>query len=139
MMESGSMYVRCSRSNFPIVQPDADLWLMNLKTRETHPLMTVNSNMSESYHNWSSNSHWFVFSSKRGDGNYTKLYISSIDDKGNATKPFLLPQRNPWKYYHGLFDAYNVPDFTKTKVEFDIRETRNQVFSQERPQVKIRH
>ncbi len=132
------MYTRCSRSNFPIVQPDADLWLMNLKTRETHPLKAVNSSKSESYHNWSSNSRWFVFSSKRGDGNYTRLYLSSIDDKGNATKPFLLPQRNPWKYYHGLFDAYNVPDFTKTKVNLDIRETRNQIFSNERPKVRLR-
>lgn len=132
------MYVRCSRSNFPIVQPDADLWLMNVKTKETYPLRAVNSGMSESCHNWSSNSRWFVFSSKRGDGMHTRLYLSSIDDKGNATKPFLLPQRNPWKYYHALFDAYNVPDFTKTKVDFDIRETRNQVFSDERPQVRIR-
>ena len=101
-------------------------------------MRAVNSGMSESYHNWSSNSRWFVFSSKRGDGMHTRLYLSSIDDKGNATKPFLLPQRNPWKYYNALFDAYNVPDFTKTKVDFDIRETRNQVFSDERPQVRIR-
>lgn len=132
------MYTRCSRSNFPIVQPDADLWMMNLKTRQTYPLTVVNSKMSESYHNWSSNSHWFVFASKRGNGNYTRLYISSIDDKGKATKPFLLPQRNPWKYYHGLFDAYNVPDFTKTKVKLDIKETRNQIFSDDRPKVTVR-
>ena len=132
------MYTRCSRSNFPIVQPDADLWMMNLKTRQTYPLTAVNSKMSESYHNWSSNSHWFVFVSKRGNGNYTRLYISSIDDQGKATKPFLLPQRNPWKYYHGLFDAYNVPDFTKTKVKLDIKETRNQIFSDDRPKVTVR-
>lgn len=132
------MYTRCSRSNFPIVQPDADLWLMDLKTRDVKPLTAVNSRQSESYHNWSSNSHWFVFASKREDGQYTKLYLSSIDDQGRATKPFLLPQRNPWKYYHSLFDAYNVPDFTRTKVELDIRETRNQVFSDDRPKVTIR-
>ena len=94
--------------------------------------------MSESYHNWSSNSRWFVFVSKRGDGSYTRLYISHIDDKGKATKPFLLPQRNPWRYYHALFDAYNVPDFTKTKVDFDIRETRNLIFSDARPRVTMR-
>lgn len=69
---------------------------------------------------------------------HTRLYISSIDDKGKATKPFLLPQRNPWKYYHGLFDAYNVPDFTKTKVELDIREARNQVLSDKRFKVKVK-
>ena len=34
--------------------------------------------------------------------------------------------------------AYNVPDFTKTKVELDIKETRNQIFSDNRPKVTVR-
>ncbi len=132
------MYVRCSRSNFPIAQKDADLCLMDLKTRKTWELKEVNSRWTESYPNWSSNSHWFVCSSKRGDGMYTRLYISSIDDKGRATKPFLLPQRNPWKYYHQLFDAYNCPDFTKQRVEIDIREARCHLFGNERVPVKTK-
>lgn len=132
------MYVRCSRSNFPIVQRDADLWIMNLKTRETKPLEKANSNETESYPNWSGNSRWIVFSSKREDAMYTRLYIASIDDEGNATKAFLLPQRNPKKYYHELFDAYNVADFTKTKVEFDIREAQRNLYREERIKVKIR-
>lgn len=132
------MYTRCSRSNFPIAQPDADLWLMDLKTGAVHEMKEVNSSHTESYHNWSSDSHWFVFSSKREDGMYTRLYIASVDENGKATKPFLLPQRNPWKYYHELFDAYNVPDFTKTKVNFDIHEAQRQVFAPERIPVKIR-
>jgi hypothetical protein len=37
-----------------------------------------------------------------------------------------------------MFDSYNVPDFTKTKVDFDIREAHSQVFRDERIQVKIR-
>ncbi len=133
------MYTRCSRSNFPIAQPDADLWMMDLKTRKTWPLTTANSRHTESYHNWSSNSRWFVFSSKRGDKMYTRLYLSCIDDNGKATKPFLLPQKNPWEYYHTLFDAYNTPDFTKVKVKFDAHETYRQLYGQEkREQVKIR-
>lgn len=122
------MYTQCSRSNFPIVQPDADLWMMNLKTRQTYPLTAVNSKMSESYHNWSSNSHWFVFVSKRGNGNYTRLYISSIDDKGKATKPFLLPQRNPWNIIMGCLMPIMYRISQRLKVELDIKETRNQIF-----------
>ncbi|MBE6262654.1 MAG: hypothetical protein E7104_01620 [Prevotella sp.] len=132
------MYCRCSRSNFPVAQPDADLWMLDLHTRKTWALAAVNSSTSESYHNWSSNSRWFVFSSKREDGMYTRLYLSCVDDKGNATKPFLLPQRNPWKFYHDLFDAYNVPDFTKTKVEFDAHEAHNQLWNGEREKVKMK-
>lgn len=132
------MYVRCSRSNFPIVQRDADLWLMNLENREVKPLTEANSDETESYPNWSGNSHWFVFSSKREDAMYTRLYIGGIDDDGNITKPFLLPQRNPKKYYHELFDAYNVADFTKTKVVFDIREAQRNLYKEGHIKVKIR-
>ncbi len=132
------MYTVASRSNFPIAQRDADLWMMDLKTHMTRPLTEVNSPQSESYHNWSADSHWFVFSSKRGDGSYTKLYIASVDNQGRVSKPFLLPQRNPWEYYHNLFDAYNVPDFTKNRVDFDAHQAHRDVFNSERRQVTIR-
>lgn len=132
------MYTVASRSNFPIAQRDADLWMMDLKTRHTWPLTICNTNETESYHNWSADSHWFVFSSKRGDGVHTRLYLASIDDKGNATKPFLLPQRNPWKYYHAQFKAYNVPDFTLHKVNLDMHQVARDILDGKRIQVTIR-
>ena len=122
------MYCVSSRGNFPVSQNDADLWLMDLKTGESRELKELNSNQSESYHNWSGNSHWFVFSSKQEDGMYTKAYLASIDEQGRVSKPFLLPQRNPRKFYREMMDAYNCPDFTKTKVELDSHETYRQVF-----------
>ncbi len=132
------MYCVSSRGNFPVSQDDADLWLMDLKTGESRELNEVNSKQSESFHNWCENSRWFVFSSKREDGMYTKLYLASIDDQGRVSKPFLLPQRNPRKYYLEMMDAYNCPDFTKTKVELDAHEAYRQVFDNKRIQVKIR-
>ncbi len=132
------MYCVSSRGNFPVSQDDADLWLMDLKTGESRELKEVNSDKSESFHNWSENSRWFVFSSKQEDGMYTKLYLASIDDNGLVSKPFLLPQRNPKKYYLEMMDAYNCPDFTKTQVELDAHEAYRQVFDNKREQVKIR-
>lgn len=132
------MFCMSERSNFPVFQNDADLWLMDMQTREYRPLVEVNSAETDSYHNWSSDSHWFVFSSRREDGMYTRLYLAGIDEHGKATKPFLLPQRNPLKYYQELFDAYNVPDFTKTKVSFNAHEASRSVFGKQRIQVKIR-
>lgn len=132
------MYCVSSRGNFPVSQDDADLWLMDLKTGKTRALTEVNSQQCEAYHNWSDNSRWFVFSSKREDGMYTKLYLACIDEQGRVSKPFLLPQRNPRKYYQELMDAYNVPDFTKTKVELDAHEAYRQVFDNKREQVKIK-
>ncbi len=132
------MYTRCSRSNFAVEQRDADLWMMNLRTREVTELTILNSDFSDGYHNWSSNSHWIVFASKRGDAVYGQLYLASIDDEGRATKPFLLPQRNPRAYYRATFDAFNAPDFTKTRVDYNIHQARKHIFSDEREQVKIR-
>ena len=132
------MYCVSSRGNFPVSQNDADLWLMDLTTGESRELKEVNSPQSDSYHNWSENSRWFVFSSKREDGMYTKLYLASIDGKGRVSKPFLLPQRQPRKYYCELMDAYNCPDFTKTKVTFDAHEAYRQVFENKREQVRIK-
>ena len=132
------MYCVSSRGNFPVSQNDADLWLMDLKTGESREMKEVNSDQSESYHNWSGNSRWFVFASKREDGMYTKAYLASIDEQGHVTKPFLLPQRNPRKYYREMMDAYNCPDFTKTKVELDAHEAYRQVFENQREIVKVK-
>ncbi len=132
------MYTVTDCGNFPVCRPEADLWLMDLKTRETRPLVEVNSEQTESWHCWSSDSHWFVFASKRENGMYAQLFIAGIDDEGRVTKPFLLPQRNPRKFYDEMMDSYNVADFTSRKVEFDAKETYRQVFNQERKKVKIR-
>ena len=132
------MYCVSSRGNFPVCQDDADLWLMDLKTGESRMLRELNSLRTESFHNWSGNSRWFVYSSKCEDGMYTKLYLASIDGQGRVSKPFLLPQRDPKKYYRDMMDAYNCPDFTKTKVELDAHEAYRQVFENKREQVKIR-
>lgn len=132
------MYCVSSRGNFPVCQNDADLWLMDLSTGEHRDLKELNTPQSESYHNWSENSRWIVFSSKREDGMYTKLYLASIDNEGRVSKPFLLPQRHPRKFYREMMDAYNCPDFTKTKVELDAHETYRQVFENQREKVKVK-
>ena len=132
------MYTVADCGNFPVCRPEADLWLMDLRTRATRKLDEVNSPNTESWHSWSSNSRWFVFASKRDDGMYARLFLACIDSQGRVSKPFLLPQRNPRKFYGEMMDSYNVPDFTRVKVDFDAREAYRQVFSDERKQVKIR-
>ena len=132
------MFCRAERSNFPVSQKESDLWLMDLQTGKFRSLDEVNSPQTESYPNWSSNSHWFVFSSKSEDGLHSRAYLASIDEEGKVTKPFLIPQENPLKYYRNMFDSFNCPDFTSSQVEFDIRKARENLFSNERVQVKIK-
>jgi len=132
------MYNQADFSVFPIDHKEADLWLLDLETGETRPLEEVNSDFSESFHNWSSNSRWFLFSSRRADGLYVQVYLSSIDQNGHCTKPFVLPQKNPRKYYHDTLYSFNVPDFTHEKVDFRTSGTYREVFSDERIKATVK-
>ncbi len=103
--------------NFSAWHKDCDLYSLRMSNGEIYPLTDANSEESESYHSWSSNSRWMVFSSRRMDGLYTRLYFTYIDANGVAHKPFLLPQKNPVQFYEDLMLAYNIPEFIKGKVE----------------------
>lgn len=103
--------------NFSIWHKDADLYAVDLQTGITRPLDALNSDDVESYHSWSGNSRWIVFSSRREDGLYTKPYFSYVDKDGNFHKPFLMPQQNPKDYYKAQMNAYNIPEFINGKVD----------------------
>ena len=78
----------------------------------------LNSKDVDSYHSWSSNGRWIVFSSKRIDGKYTRLYFAHVDKDGRFTRPFMLPQKDP-EQNGALLYAYNIPEFIKGKVHLD--------------------
>ena len=132
------MFTLSDYGNFSIWHKEADLWLLDLKDGGMRPIKEVNSDDTESFHNWSSNSRWFVFSSRRGDGLYTRLYLASMDENGVVGKPFLLPQENPWEYYDRLVSSYNVPDFTSEPVKLERRKVERGIVSRKRVPVKVR-
>ena len=75
----------------------------------------INSPDTESYHSWSSNGRWVVFSSRRYDGNYTRPFIAHIDNNGHSSKPFELPCEDP-DYHRQFLKCYNVPEFMRGPV-----------------------
>ncbi|OAV75216.1 translocation protein TolB [Bacteroidales bacterium Barb7] len=129
------MYTLSDYGNFSIWHKEADLWLLDLQSEENRPLDEVNSPDTDSYHSWSSNSRWFVFSSRRGDGLYTRLYLASIDEDGSVSKPFLLPQEKA-RLDDPLFFSYNVPEFVSGEVDVNIREAERQLRSSVRKQAR---
>lgn len=131
------MYTQVNYGYFSIWHPEADLWLLNLQTGETHPIDEVNSSRTESLHNWTPNSHWFLFTSRRDDGLYTRIYFSSLDSNGKATKPFLLPQRNPKEYYCQSLYSYNTPDFSIRPITPHGHELGRQIESDKRVETQI--
>ena len=123
---------------FSIWHEESEQWLLDLQTGETRPLKEINSPRADSYHNWNVNSHWIVFTSRRDDGLYSRLYFAAVDEKGQFTKPFMLPQRHPKEYYDESIYSFNTPDFTKRKVDFRAREAAFEVMSDKRVETKVR-
>lgn len=109
---------------FPIWHKEADLWMMDLRTGMIDTLQVVNSDMSDTYHSWSSNSRWFVFASKRDDSLYGKPYFCYVDRTGKAHKPFCLPQQNP-TFYDDFLKSFNAPELAKGKIPFDAVDVAN--------------
>ena len=101
---------------FHIWHHDADLWVLDLTFGEAKPITAINSNDTESYHTWSSNGHWLVFSSRRDDGTYTRPFFAHMDKDGKWGKPFELPQADP-DYHRQFLRSYNIPELMKGPVE----------------------
>lgn len=116
LLFTGSAY-----GTFPIWHRESDLYLMNLKDGSVAPATELNSPDTESYHSWSSNGKWVIFSSRRLDGRYTRLFIAHFDGEGRFGKPFLLPQKS---YSHNVqrLKSYNVPEFVLGKPAYRGRE-----------------
>ena len=96
---------------FHIWHRSADLCTLNLGAADAPDEQgDLNSPESDSYHSWSSNGRWILFSSRRIDGNYTRLYLSYFDSKGHAHRPVLLPQRRP-QHYGELFRSFNAAEW----------------------------
>ena len=115
------MFTVSAYGNFSIWHRDADLYLMDLRTGRYQPMEAVNSANVESYHSWSSNSRWFVFSSRRENGLYTAPYIAYLSPDGQAGKPFLLPQASP-DYYDLTLRSFNIPELVKGPIQVDRQE-----------------
>ena len=115
------LYTVADYGTFPIWHPEADLQIMNLQTGAIDSLSIVNSEKSDTYHSWSSNSRWFVFASKRDDGLYGKPYFCYVDSQGKAHKPFCLPQQHP-TFYDNNLKSFNAPEIGKGKVPFDVHD-----------------
>jgi tetratricopeptide (TPR) repeat protein len=91
-----------------LLQRDSKLYIMPANGG-TPRLMNCNTNEMNSWHSWSPNSRWLVFSSKNR-GPYTQLYLTHIDDNGNDSPPVFLENL--------AFDkrAANIPEFFPDKV-----------------------
>ena len=102
------LFAAAGHGAFPVLENDSDIWLMDL-ARAKIKRLDANSPRSESWHCWSSNSRWIVFSSKRGNGLLARPYICYIGPDGKEGKPFVMPQKDPL-FYDTFLKTYNLPE-----------------------------
>jgi Tol biopolymer transport system component len=108
---------------FPIWHKEADLYSIDLENFKATRL-DLNSEFTDSYHSWSSNGKWLIFSSKRDDGLTARPYIAYIDENGKSAKPFILPQEDPG-FYQKFLKSFNIPEFSTFEVKLTPGDIRN--------------
>jgi Tol biopolymer transport system component len=129
------LFTMCDHGCFPIYHPDSDLYMMDLESREYHKL-DINSDTSESWHSFSSNSRWIAFSSKRMDGLYTRTFFSYVDKNGKVYKPFVMPQRDP-EFYDSLLMTYSVPELIKGPIKVSHRTLARTIYSAKKSEIDV--
>jgi tetratricopeptide (TPR) repeat protein len=89
-----------------LLQPDSELHIVPAEGGETRRLR-CNTDRMNSWHSWSPNSKWLVFSSKAYSA-YTQLFLTHIDEEGRSTPPVLL------SHFTDPDRAANIPEFVNT-------------------------
>ena len=106
---------------FPLDQIVSDFIMFDLENGTYRHVDELNSPYAESFHSWSSNGKWLMFSTRREDGVHTRLYFSHIDENGHFSKPFALPQRDP-EFNREFLYAFNIPEFMKEPVHISPKQ-----------------
>jgi Flp pilus assembly protein TadD len=112
----GKWIVFCKAKSYMLLQPDSELYIVPAAGGAARRLRYNTARMN-SWHSWSSNSRWLVFSSKVNTP-YTQLFLTHIDENGNDSPPVLLER------FTGPDRAANIPEFVKLPGDAiaDIRE-----------------
>jgi len=113
----GKWIVFCKAKSYMLLQPDSELWIVPAAGGVARRLRYNTARMN-SWHSWSSNSRWLVFSSKVNTP-YTQLFLTHIDDEGNDSPPVLLER------FTSPDRAANIPEFVKLRGDA-IAEVREQ-------------
>jgi len=101
----GRWIVFCKAKSYMLLQPDSELYIVPASGGAARRLR-YNTPRMNSWHSWSSNSRWLVFSSKE-NGPYTQLFLTHIDENGDDSPPVLLER------FTSPDRAANIPEFVR--------------------------
>ena len=99
----GKWIIFCKAENYMLLMPDSELFIIPAEGGEARRLR-ANTPRMNSWHSWSSNGRWLVFSSKANSA-YTQLFLTHIDENGESTPPVVLER------FTSSDRAANIPEF----------------------------
>lgn len=99
------VFVKCK--NGQLLRPDGRLWIVPAQGGEAR-LMDCNLEEMNSWHSFSPSGRWMVFSSK-GLSWYTQMFLTHIDEDGQASPPVLIPNAT------AANRAVNLPEFVNVR------------------------
>jgi tetratricopeptide (TPR) repeat protein len=103
----GKWIVFCKAKSYMLLQPDSELYIIPAEGGKPRRLRANTSRMN-SWHSWSPNSRWLVFSSK-ANSPYTQLFLTHIDEQGESTPAVLL------EHFTASDRAANIPEFVNAE------------------------
>jgi hypothetical protein len=109
------LHILADRTDYPILQKNADLYALDLRTMQDRRLEAASSDFSESFPRWSSNGRWCSFLSTRRGGVSALPYFAYFDAEGHDHKAVLLPQEDP-AFYDTFTDTYNLVEMVKSRI-----------------------
>lgn len=99
----GKWIVFCQAENYMLLMPDSVLYVIPAEGGEPRRLR-ANTPLMNSWHSFSSNGRWLVFSSKAYTP-YTQLFLTHFDEQGRTTPPVVLDR------FTEPDRAANIPEF----------------------------
>ena len=100
------VFVRCR--NGLLMRPDSELYIVPAEGGTARRL-AANTPRMNSWHSFSPNSRWLVFSSKARSP-YTQMYLTHIDAQGNSSPPILIENTT------AANRAVNIPEFVNNDI-----------------------
>ena len=95
------VFVQCK--NGQLMRPDSQLYIIPATGGAARRLI-ANTRLMNSWHSWSPNGRWLVFSSKARSP-YTQMYLTHIDEQGNSSPAILIDNATASNR------AVNIPEF----------------------------
>ena len=106
------VFVECR--NGQLMRPDSQLYIVPAEGGTARRL-EANTSLMNSWHSWSPNGRWLVFSSKARSP-YTQMYLTHIDAEGNSSPAILIDNAT------AANRAVNIPEFANIGASADAIE-----------------